>query len=74
MDWLTALDDLLCARPRHCLLCTRRCTGEAVQGIWDLSPERSVAYILCGRCQAQEGSQAALRARLVHRSEKEGGR
>ena len=67
MDWLIAYDDLFTARLRCCLLCGRRCDGEGVQGIWDLSTSRSAAYVLCHRCKAQEGSQGALRTRLVQR-------
>ena len=67
MDWLIAYDDLFTARHAHCLLCSRLCLDQAWHGIWDLAPDRSVAYVLCVRCRSQEGGRAQVRALLVQR-------
>jgi hypothetical protein len=67
VEWLIALDDLLCQRVRHCLLCGAYCTGESIQGIWDLSARRHVAYIMHDTCWRGGAATAAVRVLLGKR-------
>ena len=66
-DWLVAWDALLCQRLRHCLLCGAPCTGAAIWGIWDLSPQFHVVYIMHPACWQEGRATPAIRALLAAR-------
>jgi hypothetical protein len=56
-DWLIALDDALCARLTHCVLCMHRGTGWF--DIW-AGPDYAVGFLLCRPCYDMKERHAAL--------------
>jgi hypothetical protein len=66
MDWLAALDDLLCQRFWCCTKCGEATTTVYV-GVCELAHQRSIAYCVCARCRGNDGGDAAVRPVLEQR-------
>ena len=65
-DWLTPMDDALCARLRTCTICGARPGPHGWFDIWS-GAGVAVAVLLCARCRADELKHHMLAALLERR-------
>jgi hypothetical protein len=65
-DWLTPMDDALCARLRTCTVCGARPGHHGWFDIWT-GAGLAVAVLLCARCRAADPKHHTLSALIQRR-------